>query len=270
MKHLPDGEKINQEIFHAVTSALEEHVEKVNRQIREAKKIFEINDSEGILIIPNDFVETLSPDLIAYKIHQLLNKKYPSGDTRYPHISVVWIVSEIHVLKTEMGQELLPSIVFVNNYSPSYQEANDYVNWLQRKWVSFNNIPFVEGNFDIMGSKFSKRKDTNSPEMISRSEIWKSQYMKNPYLRHLSEEQLLMHGQQIWSETFPAFLKGTHEKPSQERVFKLMELGTYFIEEINHRGIDFRKFSPKLHEAFQRLQQEGKLKIEDRSVGEDN
>lgn len=240
LKHLPDGESINQEMFYTITSALEDHVEKANRQIRETKKIYEISDSEGILIILNDLVEILSPDLIAYKIHQLLNKKYPSGEARYPHISVVWIVSELHVLKTEMGQELLPSIIFVNEYSPSYQEANHYVNWLQRKWASFNNIPFVDGSFDMMWSKFSIRKELHSPEMIPRSEMWKKQYTETPYLRDLSEEQLLMHGQQIWCETFPAFLKGTHEKPSQEKVFELMELQTHFTEEINHRGIDFR------------------------------
>lgn len=259
LKHLPDGESINQEMFYAITSALENYVKKSNRQIREAKEIFEISGSEGILIILNDLVEVLSPDLIVYRIHQLLNKKYPSGDTRYPHISVVWIVSELHILKSEIGQELLPSIVFVNDYSPSYQEANDYVSWLQRKWALFNNIPFIEGNFDMKGSRFSKRRELNSPEMIPRSEMWKKQYIKTPYLRHLSEEQLLIHGQQIWSETFPAFIEGSHEKPSQERVFELMELGTHFTEEINHRGIDFREFSPKLREAFDRLRQEGKL-----------
>jgi hypothetical protein len=40
------------------------------------------------------------------------------------------------------------------------------------------------------------------------------------------------------------------------------------IEEINFRGIDFREFSPKLHEAFNRLQQEGKLKIQDLHASE--
>ena len=42
-----------------------------------------------------------------------------------------------------------------------------------------------------------------------------------------------------------------------------MERGTHFIEEMNIRGIDFREFSPELQEAFRKLQQEGKLEIQD-------
>ena len=263
LKHLPDGESINQKMFYAITSALEDSVEKANRQIRETKKVFEISDSQGILIILNDFVEILSPDLITHKIHQLLNKKSPSGDARYPHISIVWIVSELHVLKTEMGQEIMPSIVFVNDFSPSYQEAKDYVNWLQKKWALFNNVPFIEDNFNIKNIQFSKRKDFDSPEMIRRSKMWKMQYSETPYLRHFSREQLLEHSQQLWYETLPAFIRGLHEKPTQEKVLELMKRQTHLIEEINYRGIDFREFLPKLHEAFNRLQQEGKLKIQD-------
>jgi hypothetical protein len=269
LQHLPDGESINEKMFYAITSALEDSVEKANRQIRETKKVFKINNSQGILIILNDFVEILSPDLIAHKVHQLLNKKLPSGDARYPHISVVWIVSEIHIIKTEIGQKLLPSIVLVNHYSHNHQEASDYVNWLQRKWASFNNMPFVEGRLDFKDIQFSKQ-ETDSPEMIPRSEMWRKQYAQTPHLRRLSREQLLEYSQQLWFETLPAFIRGSHEKPAQETVFELMEKQTHLVEEINFRGIDFREFSPKLHEAFNRLQQQGKLKIQDLYVGEGN
>ncbi|NJO79700.1 MAG: hypothetical protein HC827_15105 [Cyanobacteria bacterium RM1_2_2] len=267
LKHLPDGESINEEIFYSITSALEDSVERANRQNQGNEEGFEISDSQGMLIILNDFVEILSPDLIAHRVHQLLNKKSSSGDARYPHISVVWIVSAIHIIKTEIGQKLLPSIVLVSDYSHNHQEASDYVNWLQRKWASFNNMPFVEVHLDFKDIQFSKQ-ETDSPEMIPRSEMWRKQYSQTPYLRHLSREQLLEYSQQLWFETLPAFIRGSHEKPAQETVFKLMEKQTHLMEEINFRGIDFREFSPKLHEAFNGLQQEGKLKIQDLYVGE--
>ncbi|NJK53209.1 MAG: hypothetical protein HC936_11120 [Leptolyngbyaceae cyanobacterium SU_3_3] len=98
--------------------------------------------------------------------------------------------------------------------------------------------------------------------------MWRKQYSQTPYLRHLSRERLLEYSQQLWFETLPAFIRGSHEKPAQETVFELMEKQTHLMEEINFRGIDFREFSPKLHEAFNRLQQEGKLKIQDLYVGE--
>lgn len=270
LQHLPDGESINEGIFYAITSALEDNVEKANRQIRETKKVFRISESQGVLIIINDSVGILSPDLIVHKIHQLLNKKTSSGDARYPHIAVVWIVSETHILKTDLGQELLPSIVVVNDYASGYQEASDYVKWLQRKWASFNNIPFIEGGLNLKNAGFSKRKEINSPEIVRRSDMWRKQYSQVPYLRHFSKKQLLEYSQQLWLEILPAFIRGAHEKPSQETVFELTEKQTHLIEEINYRGIDFREFSPKLHEAFNRLQQEGKLNVQDWRIGKDD
>jgi len=263
LKHLPDGEQVNREIFDAITSALEGNVEKANRQIRETKEAFKLKGAEGILIVVNDSVENLSSELITYKIHQLLNKKDQLGNIRYLNISVVWILSDFHVIKTESGQELLPSIIVVNDHIPSWEPAFAYVEWLQKKWALFNNIPFIEGNFNFKNVKFLKRQEPNYSETIPRQEMWETEYIKKPYLRNLDKEQLLKHGQQLYIELFPAFIRGSHDKPPQENIFKLMEPLTHFMEEINYRGIDLREFSPKVHEAFHRLQQEGRLETFD-------
>jgi hypothetical protein len=261
LKYLPDGESINKEVFYATTSALEDSVENANRQIRETKKVFEISESQGVLIILNDCVEILSPNLIAHRVSQLLNKKSSSGDIRCPHLSVIWIVSEIHVIKTDIGQELIPSIILVNDYSHNHQEASDYVTWLQKKWASFNNIPLIEGRLDFKNIHFSKRKETDSPKMIPRSEMWRKQYSQIPYLRHLNREQLLAYGQKLWSEITLVFFRESHEKSAQEKVFELMKKLTHWMEEIDYQGIDLREFSPNLNEALHRFRQEEKLKI---------
>jgi hypothetical protein len=266
LKYLPDGEDINQKIFYAITSAIEDHIEKANRQIREAKNNFEINSAEGIVVIINDIVEILSPNLILNKICQLFNKKCQNGDPRYPDISVAWVITETHVFKAELGLDLLPSIMITNNFSPSYQAAADYVEWMNKKWASFNNMPFIEGTADIMVSELSKIKDSSTSKNIPRHELWRKQYTETPYLRNLTKEQLLTHGQQIIHEILPRLLNGTHEKPSQEKVFELVEKQTHFFEEINYRGIDLREFSPNIHEAAQKLQEEGIIEksIDDR------
>jgi hypothetical protein len=262
LKHLPDGEDINKQIFYAVTSAIEESIEKANRQIRETKKTFDLKDSEGILFILNDSVKILSPDIIAYRTRQLLDKKSELGNVRYPHISVVCIISEIHILKTSYPLDILPNIVIVNELAYSWKYALDYVNWLSKKWASFNNIPFIETNVDILNKyKFSNREYHNPSGSIRRSEMWRKEYAKVPRLRNLDKETLFKYGQEIWYELLPFSLLGSHDKPTQQRGFELMELGTYFIEEINYRGIDFREFLPNIHEVFDKLQQDGKLKM---------
>jgi hypothetical protein len=257
LKHLPDGEDINHQAFDEITSAIENYFKKANRQIREAKNSFEIRSAEGILVIINDIVEVLSPDIILNKICQLFNKKDPNGEPRYPHISVAWVISETHVFRTEVGLDLIPSIMISNNSSPGYQAAADYVEWMNKKWASFNNMPFLEGNTEMMGNELFKRKENSTPRQIPRHELWRKQYKKAPYLRYLNDDRLLYHGQQILDEMLPRFLNGAHDKPSEERVFKLLEEQTHFLEEMDYRGIDFRKFSPNLNEICESLHKQG-------------
>lgn len=263
---LRDGDHVKNHIFREITSAIKENVKKANGQIRDAKVTFKLSESRGILIILNDLVEILSPNLILHKVHQLMNEKLDSGAPRYPNISAVLIISETHFVKTTSSdQKLLPIIQLIDDSLPDYQEIQDYLNWIIKKWSLFHNIPLHETNIDVdtlMNNLVILKggRELDDHEEISRGQAFINQYRMMPYLRNMSEENLMNHGQQIWYESSLAFLKGTHEKPSQERTHELIELGTHFNEEMNYRGIDYRKFSPYLQDACERLILEGIIK----------
>jgi hypothetical protein len=259
LAHLPDGEEINREIFRVITSAIEDGVDKANRQIRTAKEVFELRNSEGVLIILNDSIDIMSPDIVLRKVHSLFNKRTQSGEPRYPHISLAWIISDIHILQENQEQELLPSVVVFNDHTSSWEESDDYLMWLQRKWAAFNNMPFIQGDSDMEKLRFKKREDENLSGMIRSSEMWRKQYQKDPYLRNLSNEALLEHSKEIGRKIHPAYILGPHEKPSAEEMQTQMERFTHLTEEMDYRGIDYRNLSSKLGEAYQELHQEGKL-----------
>jgi hypothetical protein len=255
LSHLPDGEEINSEIFHVITSAIEDGVEKANRQIRTAKTVFALNESEGILIVLNDSIDVMSPDIVAHKIAALFKKRTQSGEPRYPHVSRAWVISDIHVFQEYQEQKLLPSIVVVNDQASSWEESDNYLVWIQRKWASFNNMPFIQGDSDVEKLRFKKREDENPSGMIRRSEMWRKQYQKSSYLRNLSHEALLEHGKNISSHMLSESIQGSHERPTSE-VIHTWEMVTHFMEEMDYRGIDYRDFASKLDEACQELQQE--------------
>jgi hypothetical protein len=259
LAHLPDGKEINAEIFHAITSGVEDGVEKANRQIRKTKEVFDLSNSEGILIILNDLIGIMSPNIVAHKIGHLFNKRTQTGEVRYPHISLAWIISEIHILQGSQEQALLPSIVILNNHVSNYEESDNYVKWLQKKWASFNNMPLIQGGSDLESLRFSKREEKTTPKMIRRSEAWKKDYHRRPYLRGLTDEKLFEYAKQINLQMLPGFINGLHKKPSSEVMHQGMENLTHLMEEMNHRGLDYRNLSSAIGEVYQELRKEGKL-----------
>ena len=78
-----------------------------------------------------------------------------------------------------------------------------------------------------------------------------------PYLEKLTKDDLFNHGKQIFSETTRGFLKGNHDKPDSERMKKLMEIESYFLKEINRRGIDFSDFKPVFNDVLTELKSLG-------------
>ena len=254
LRHLPDGEQVNLRILDKILSGLEKSLEKANRQIRSSKESYELEDSEGILIVLNESVDVVSPEVMTFKVAQLLMKKDYSAGPRYPHISMALLISETHVLELHSAQKALPCILVINDSSPPSQRTLDYVNWLQSKWASFNGMPFVAGEVDLNNLQFSKNKEKEDSGIpLRRSDFWAKQYRQAPYLRHLDEGQLAAYFGSLYEEIMPAFIKGTHAKPSQQVVHTLLERGTHLMEEINYRGLDMRLFAPNLHQALERF-----------------
>jgi hypothetical protein len=259
LKSFPDRDQIMNDIGDQLTAGLEFIVKKANRQIREAKKSFGLGKSHGVLIVLNDTVEVLSPEVLAFGLNRLLlKKKGPSGEPRFSEISAVWILSDLHVIKTPAGTEAIPSITITNVFVDGHEEATDYLQWLQEKWAAFNGSPFIPTDIDIKSAQFAKRKQQKpQPELLPNHEIWIREYSRVPYLEKLTKDELFKHGKQIFSETTRGFLKGDHDKPDSERMKKLMEIGTHFLEEINRRGIDFRDFQPVFNDVLTELKSLG-------------
>lgn len=258
LQNFPDRDQIMNEISDQLTSGLESIVKKANQQIRDAKMSFNLVQSYGILIVLNDTVEVLSPEVLTFGLHRLLRKKNAAGESRFSEISAIWILSEIHVVKTPVGAEHIPSITITNDFVGGHEEATDYLQWLQEKWCSFNGNPFIPTKIDIRSAQFSKRKERKpQPELLPNYEIWIREYSRAPYLEKLTQDELFLYGKQLYPETIRGFLKGDHEKPDSERMKKLMETGTHFQEEIDRRGIDFSDFMPVINELLTELSRLG-------------
>lgn len=243
LAHLPDGEEINQEIFQKITHSVEAAFKKADDQIASTKDTFSVNEAWGLLVILNEYVDILSPDVLSAKITKMLCKKLPDGSYRYQQIAWVWIISEGHYLQVHPQLKSLPLIAVEGPSAESRPNSRNYIDWLQHKWAAHDGAPLIlldkkmlEGlNF----GSFAKDAADNRP-VLPRHEHWRRQYRRNPYLRAWDKARLSEFGTRLILEIKPYVLKGG-PKASEQKMSELMAEWTHFLEEVNFRGIDMRE-----------------------------
>ena len=244
LKHLPDGEQVNRQIFDAVTSAIKDLVRSANGQIRRTKETFGLSSAGGMLVILNEFIDILSPDVIAYKVNELFRKRTPEGKPQFPEINAVWIINESHFTQITPDLQAIPALIMTNAV-PDHADVTGYISSLQPKWAEYHGVPLVTVEGSILDEiKFEsiKKERPKASGKVRRDEMWRRQYRLRPYLRSLSKQELADYFGRLISALKPGFLKGGTEE-QRARMGALMEPWTHLLEEINQRGLDMREFS---------------------------
>jgi hypothetical protein len=247
LPYLPDRDEVQRALLDAVASAIPNLVRKANRQIRETKKSFNLPASKGLQVVLNDSIDILPPNVIAFKIAEALNKKNPDGSVQHPEIAFVWILSETHTVDVRRGLPGLLSVMLDNPLVNDSGRVEGCVESLQPLWASFNGMPFFRadapvGDLNAIPLQSVRVKSEDRP--MTRSDLWRHQYAANPYLRPLTEEQLLDYGAKLTTDVGKRFLVGS--TVTKAEIAAGLERWAHLIEEINHRGVDMRKLKPYL------------------------
>lgn len=247
LEHLPDGEQIGQKIIEEVSSAVSNGLRDANRQIRETKKSFHLPNAEGLLVLLNDAVEVLSPHVIVGQIQRQLKKRTTYGEPRFTEIAVVWVVDETH--STFLSQKLRgkPLIMVINDYIKSSGATEDLVSTLFQEWAVFERITLIDRkDVPMQNISFAPNSALRpSDRPMKRYELWQKQYVASPYLRNMSQEELLDYGEQILRNFNRTFVRNSPNKPTMSKE-EIAVRWTHLLEEINFRGIDMRKLRERL------------------------
>jgi hypothetical protein len=259
---LPDKDKINARLFNAVTDSIEGIVEKANRQIRTTKKTFNLPSSGGLLIILNDIVDILSPDVLASRVRKCFQKRTATGEIRFPEITLVWAINVAHYMQMTPTLKAMPILIMPSGL-PDPNNIDGFVEILSKKWSAYDGKPYLTTDADIFKkSEFRKfSDDEKKSKPMPRSEVWQLEYKESPALRSLSKEELLDHGQKVMSRMGRMLSVKAKRKPSKELMDKVGTQFTYFLEEMKFRAIDMREFNPKaqaLNERFHIVNKEKK------------
>jgi len=239
LKHLPKSEEINRKLINAVSSSAHGAIRSANQQIRSTKKLFSIPKAGGVLVLLNDSVQVLGPDLLLRRAIEVLRKRKPNGDLQFPEIDVTWILTETHSMELRDDRVGLPAGIIADWDSDEVKPVADLVERLQPLWAEFNGIPFISTEMNWkQPPAFNPltRQNPLHPPHLEGDELAKLMYRKQPYLRKLRRRELLKRGRQLL-KVITKEQGGT--TPSRRN--QLADALTHFIEEINHQGIDMRE-----------------------------
>ncbi|XIR74321.1 hypothetical protein AB2F51_21370 [Escherichia coli] len=75
IKDLPNSEDIKNRVFVRITKLLESYLSQACKQIESSKNIFNLDNSVGVLVILNEKIKILSPDLVVYRLQQRMKEK---------------------------------------------------------------------------------------------------------------------------------------------------------------------------------------------------
>jgi hypothetical protein len=190
----------------------------------------------------NQDIEVFSPEVVLSRLSQLLCSSSPSSP-RVENVDFVWFISESHVGVVPNITNAFPSILLTSQNSKQDKCFTSLFERLQHEWARFNGLPLVQldlaSPIDISFRPARVEEPKTSTE-IRRQDIWMRQYKMNPYLRHLSEEQVIVHGRQVFETLTPYFLKEGPRIPI-EQLEPLLISWINFLQEVSHRGLDLRQ-----------------------------
>ena len=238
LKFFPDGENIKLEIYNLITRQIEGVLSKANGQIPSTDKIFNLKNSIGILVLLNDSVSILSPEVIAKRISSRLGEENKSGGYRFNRIQYVILISETHKYKGE-----IPLILIIEGPTvPKNDDSiNNYLDYLLFSWGNYNggSVAHLDSeNFNW--SDFLENNGENEPQPNTRSEARRAWYRQNRYLNNLSDDQVIHHGAKLIDAIQPYVMKDGPRLLKEQLGELFLKFGD-FMEEANLRGLDLKE-----------------------------
>ncbi|MFK5893040.1 MAG: hypothetical protein QM504_07445, partial [Pseudomonadota bacterium] len=141
IESLPNKENIKRKIYSQITKLIEKYLYDADKQIASTKNTFKLSNSVGVLVILNEKVEVLSPEVVGVRINQRLREK-KKDEPRFNNIDYVIFISEIHRYNG------LPCvIIFEGEKAKKHpQEISDYLDSILDSWSRFNGGETLQVN----------------------------------------------------------------------------------------------------------------------------
>lgn len=239
--HLPDREYINSRIYRNVTRSIEDAIRSAEIQVRDTKEILSLPNAIGLVVLLNEDIEILSPDVAGRKVSEILCRARSDGAIGSP-ISFVWCLFESHVVEYESHPSAFPCILIEGPNADTIAGFDPLFSDLLDGWARYNNANLVHSSAEKitdLSYRNARPEEQKNPSNLTRQEHWEQRYSANPYLRDMKDDDVLTHGAKVFSTLTPYFLKGGPRLPMHQ-LEPLLAAWSDFLQESRHRGLDLK------------------------------
>lgn len=242
LSNLPDGESIYGKLVNALGRSVETAVRSAEVQVTHTRRVLGLPNAAGLLVILNDSIDVLDPYVAGHRVAHLMRRPR-TGNSEAEKLDFVWLLFESHAMGMVGGLPAAPSFLINGDGKDRFPWFKHFHHDVVRRWAVSNGGITLEGEAsDASAIRFVPIKEATAapPERLPRHEWWRRQYHARPYMRALSDDELLARGADIVHRVTPHFLNG-EPGSALDMLGELMEEFTHVIEEVNFRGLDMRR-----------------------------
>lgn len=238
LNQFSNGREIGSAIISKLARTIEEHLSKANDQFDDYRKRNPRKNSVSICLLLNSKIDEFSPDVVIYAVQQKLRRPSSAG-SRFPAIDAVLYISEKHAQKLPDGRIAFAIAQIICAPAIEQRWKARVIERIVEQWSEFRT-----GAQAVSGQASHFENVVDVPFQMPRHEEWKLAYRRKPYLRPLTDRELMVHFHRCVG--FSALLaKGSWRMPSMEEHLGYARDFGDAMEEINHRGIDLRQFDAR-------------------------
>ncbi|SOU04321.1 hypothetical protein LMG19146_03520 [Xanthomonas arboricola pv. fragariae] len=230
LAHLPDGDEQMRRLYQKVMRSVEGAFRDAKRQIANTKKIFDLDDALGILVLLNPYIESLDPVNVGKEISRLIQTRQNDMWA----VDVVWLLSEAHLIEGS-----LPCIIIEGDRVRRFPWSKEFNASLNKSWADFNGSPMFSHDAERLVDLRVTRQSDHHVGPRTRDQLWRENYRANPYLARLDDNAIRAFGDESARNLVPYFTKGGPRRSLVE-LEPLMQRWAHFLEEASRRGLDMR------------------------------
>jgi len=243
LKHLPDGGQINQRIFNSTTRSIEDGARSAAKQLQNTARLLNLPNAMRVLVLLNQDINILAPDAAIARLSPLMCRTDAAGNTTST-IDFAWLIFESHSIAEGPATINMPTILLEGPRAPDTPWFIEMFEKLQTAWATFNKHPLVrisaESFSELTVLSTSSCQSPRDGQRLTRHEYWEKCYAQHPYLRTLSDAQVLERGAVAIDALAPYFLMGGPRLPP-EQLEPLTVAWSDFLCEARYRGLDLLK-----------------------------
>lgn len=242
LSRLPDGDAAYRGVVNAIGRSTEDAVRLAEEQVAHTRHVLGLPDAVGLLVVLNDSVDILDPNVVGHRVVQLL-KRSRTGRSDAEKVDFVWLHFESHSVGDIGGVPAVVSALIRGEGAARFQWFPAFHKDLVSRWAAANGGVSVDGGgLDPASLTYRPMSEVTSPQLASvpRHEVWRRQYRSRPYLREMSDDAVLAHGDALMQRLTPHFVTGGLGFV-EERDAPLIEQWTHFLEEATWRALDLRR-----------------------------